>query len=1140
MAEVFLGLDPDLNRLVAIKVMQGNLGLDRDFGARFRHEAKLVASLRHPHIIQIFDFDMAGDQPFMVMEYLPGGTLKDRLGAGGDQTLAQRAQHLLPIAAALDHAHGEGIVHRDLKPTNILYTQAGMPVLADFGIAKLLDAATHLTRTGGLMGTPVYISPEQIAGRAIDHRADIYCLGVMLYQLVTGRLPFQAITSTGLLFQHLNTPPPAPRLLAPDLPAEVDEVLLRALAKDPAARFDSAGALLAALLAALGVEAIAATPAAWSTKQRPPAGIAADEDAGAGNDLAAVGPQAGAVLDEAPTEGDPAWSAFGPVSATPSALPGNTRPAATVGGRLPPGLTEFVGREEEVEKLSAMLAGGACRLVTVYGPGGIGKTRLAVEVAQRLAQPAGRGQAAGFAEGVVFVPLAGVAAADHVASAVAEAAGLGLSGSTPPDDQLLAFLRPRRRLLVLDNFEHLLAATPLLEAILDAAPGVSLLVTSRALLDLHGEHTLEVKGLPLKRGAWPDPAQTLAGGAADSPALTLFVLAARRADSHFVLNRDNRPSAQRICELVSGLPLAIELAAAWARLMSCQDIAAEIERSLDFLRSSLRNVPERHRSLRAVFESAWGRLSAPEQAALRRLAIFPAGFRREAASVVAGADLRTLSDLADASLIDGTTQGRYGLHAVIRQYALEKLVEAGEHVAVQANFGRYYADFARQRTPDFKTGAQAKTLADIGEEIENLRAAWAWAAEARRADTLDQMVEPLFRFYLLRCWYREGEAALNQGIAALEAPGGSPAPLALARLRLRQGGLVQVLGQREAAQAHLEQSLRALALLEAPAETAMAHIYLGNLAYRQGNHLVAREHYRTAAGLFEPLDDRWGLATALNNLGNVAKRLDELSEARQLYQTSLALTRGFGEPIGEAGCLTNLGEVAVLLGEHAEGQRLHAEALRIFRDLGDEMGVGVALHNLGQAAYYGGYFATAGRHFAASLATRQALEDAWDQAESHYMLGATAAEQGDWQQAGAETQAAYDFYTRAGNPQRLAASLYALAEAESAMGIDTAAAAHFAAALASLDSGADAAMGLAELALALDDFGDWARAWRLARFLLQEPGLPAGLRPKLVQLHDARVRRLPVAIRARGLNPGLAELLRRLLAAPDQPPGPPE
>jgi predicted ATPase len=1007
-------------------------------------------------------------------------------------------------------------------------------VLADFGIAKLLDSATQLTRTGGLLGTPLYIAPEQVAGQPVDPRADLYSLGVILYQLVTGRAPFQATTSSALLIQHLNAPPPAPRLLKPDLPAEVDEVLLRALAKEPGERFERASTLLETLLRALGDQA--GTPAPTARRRMTPTLGHATHEAQA-NTLAEPSEPEGATPDDAPTEADPDLPAPTPGRAQLHSAPGTARAFDSAPGQLPPSLTAFVGRESELETLLELLTSGGARLVTVYGPGGVGKSRLAVEAARRLAEPAGRDGAGADAPGarVMFVPLAGVAEADHAAAAVAESAGLALAGSASPAEQLLDYLRPRQGLLVLDNFEHLLAgkasrATALLEAILAAAPGIRLLVTSRELVDLHGEHTLELRGLPLEPSRPADPAQTLPGGG-ESQAARLFALAAQRADRSFSVDRSNRAWIRRICELVAGLPLAIELAAVWVRQMTCAEIAAEIEHSLDFLRSTLRNVPERHRSLRAVFESAWQQLSAGEQTALRRLAIFPGGFGREAAEAVAGADLHTLADLTAASLVDGTPQGRYALHAVVRQYAREKLEAAGERAALEAAFARYYAAFAAERAAALKTSAQATALAELSQEIENLRSAWARAAAERRAEILDRMVEPLFRLYLLRCWYREGEAALSQGMAALEAPDGPQAALALARLQLRQGGLVQVLGKQEEAQAHLAQSLETLAPLNAPGESAMAHIYLGNLAYRQGHHLTAREHYRQAGELFEPLGDAWGLATAYNNLGNVAKRLDELDEARRLYEASLALTRRLGEPIGEAGCLTNLGEVAVLLGEHAEGQRLHTQALEIFRALGDAMGVGVAQHNLGQAAFYSGDFATADRHIAESLATRQVLEDAWSQAEAHYMLGAVAAEQGDWRRAAAEVEAAHRFYAGAGNPQRLAASLYAWAEAESALGRDAAAEAHLAEALAQLDSGAgegdDGAAGLAQLALALDDFGDWARAWRLARFVLRQSELPAALRLSLVDLHDARVRRLPAAIRVKGLNAGLSELISR-------------
>lgn len=247
MAEVYAGIHPDLGRKVAIKVILPQFATESNFEDRFRREARLVASLRHPHIVQIYDFDVVDGRHFMVMEYLAGGTLKDRLRGLHQQkarmALPEAADLLDALADALDYAHSRGAIHRDIKPANILFTAEQEPVLTDFGIAKLLEDAARLTATGGVVGSPFYMPPEQATGAAVDARSDQYALGVVLYEMVTGRLPFQGSSAVAVMTQHLHNAPPAPRSLNAALPTAVEAVLLKALAKRPDDRFGSAGEL---------------------------------------------------------------------------------------------------------------------------------------------------------------------------------------------------------------------------------------------------------------------------------------------------------------------------------------------------------------------------------------------------------------------------------------------------------------------------------------------------------------------------------------------------------------------------------------------------------------------------------------------------------------------------------------------------------------------------------------------------------------------------------------------------------------------------------------------------------------------------------------------------------------------------------
>jgi hypothetical protein len=282
MADVYRARHPALARDVAVKVIHPHLATEPGFGERFAWEARLVAGLRHPGIVQVHDFDVVDGQPYMVMEYVDGGTLKDHLAGlrarGVVMSLDEAARFLVPIADALDHAHAHGAVHRDLKPANILLTSTGEPVLSDFGIAKILEDSVQLSATGALVGTPAYMSPEQAGSRPVDARSDQYSLGVMLFEMVTGRVPFRGESPTAVMVQHLQEPPPAPRTVNPDLPPAVEAVILKALAKDPGARFATAGDMARAFVAAARgaevVETIGGRPPADAPTIRDGVGVA--------------------------------------------------------------------------------------------------------------------------------------------------------------------------------------------------------------------------------------------------------------------------------------------------------------------------------------------------------------------------------------------------------------------------------------------------------------------------------------------------------------------------------------------------------------------------------------------------------------------------------------------------------------------------------------------------------------------------------------------------------------------------------------------------------------------------------------------------------------------------------------------------
>ncbi len=349
---------------------------------------------------------------------------------------------------------------------------------------------------------------------------------------------------------------------------------------------------------------------------------------------------------------------------------------------LPQRATRFVGREEERGKLGELLAEPSCRLLTTVGPGGIGKTRLAIEVA--------RDQRESFPDGVVFAPLVALTGAASLPTVVAGALGLTLSGQEDARSVVKRFLAEKRLLLVLDNFEHLLEGTSFVRELIDHCPGLKLLVTSRERLNLQHEWVFTLEGL-----AYPEEGTTL-GGAESFDAVQLFLQRARQAHHGFSLTADVPPAVMRICQLVAGMPLAIELASSWLRALPAGDIVRELERGIDLLESPVRDVPGRHRSVRAVFDHSWTLLSVEEREVLRRLSVFRGGFRREAAAVVAGASLPVLARLVDTSLLRMSTEGRYDRHPLLAQYTREKLAGRPEEKAeAEQKHGSYYLGLVR-------------------------------------------------------------------------------------------------------------------------------------------------------------------------------------------------------------------------------------------------------------------------------------------------------------------------------------------------------------------------------------------------------------------------------------------------------------
>jgi predicted ATPase len=604
---------------------------------------------------------------------------------------------------------------------------------------------------------------------------------------------------------------------------------------------------------------------------------------------------------------------------------------------LPSQLTPFIGRKDELAAITCRLQDPACRLLTLVGPGGIGKTRLAIQAAQNLIDIQSKGIA--FAHGVIFVPLSPVSSPGSLISAIAEAADFGFYSDVSPRQQLLDYLREKEMLLVLDNFE---TDADLITEILATAPAVRILVTSREALNLQEAWFHPVDGMSF-------PKEGMGEGKAleEYDAIRLFVQSACRAQVGFSLAAKQQ-SVARICRLVEGIPLAIELAAAWLKVLSCDEIAREIEHSLDFLATQHTNVPERHRSMRAVFEHSWRLLAEAEQDVLKRLSVFRGGFRQDAAESVAGASLIILKTLVEKSLLRPTDTGRYQMHELLRQFAAEKIEsDSVEKQSTQARHSRYYLTFLQVQEQSLKGEQQQTALVEIGKEIENVRTGWNWAVEQGQVDAIDRALESLYNFYQIRGRYQEGGETFGYAVQHVRGLNNQANPQKFktlqAKILARWGAFDASLGFTEPAKERLQKSLAIVQELGHQQEIAFCLDFLGRVAGWQGHYARARQLLQESLSISKAIDEREGMAITMNNLAEVVQFLGEYSEAKRLAQDSLDISCELGRRDWIAYALDRLGFNTFILGEYAESEQCYQESLAIFKELGDQLGISLTL-----------------------------------------------------------------------------------------------------------------------------------------------------------------------------------------------------
>jgi predicted ATPase/transcriptional regulator with XRE-family HTH domain len=645
----------------------------------------------------------------------------------------------------------------------------------------------------------------------------------------------------------------------------------------------------------------------------------------------------------------------------PSAVYEPGRNFSPSSGNLPGLLTPFIGRELELASLGQLLSDPQCQLLTLVGPGGIGKTRLAIEVAAHHRD--------NFPDGVWFVPLAPLSSSDYLIPAIADALNFRFQGPTEPQAQLVNYLHNKSALLVLDNAEHLLDGVGSFAEILKSSGQLKLLITSRERLNLLSEWVFEIQGLPV-------PPNELAEQFEEYSSVALFLQSARRIKSGFEVLDDERRWVVDICRLLEGMPLGIELAAGWVSLLTLQEIKDEIERDLSFLTSTFRDIPERHRSLWAVFDHSWNLLSPSERRVLCRLSVFRGGFTREAAQIVADASLSLLSSLFNKSLLRKKEGERYDLHETIRLYAGTHLAEnQNEEELARQHHSTYYLDLVYKYKTQLASANQKLALSVLNSEIDNLRLAWDWAVEHRRLKEIRQSLDALWRFYTYQSSFQEGIPVFEKVVKAfLDDPtGDAREPLAeslnvIGQALAKQGWFNFRLGRLESATQMLRQSIDMVGSLDDQPAMAFSLISLGgilaiNYDDPQGNVMLME-----SLDICHDIGDPWLNAISLANMAIAALTWRGYQEAQGLFRDAVAQARVAGDPAITAFCLTFSGLAAFSAGKLGEAHDLISESLAMSRACENRWDIATALSHLGQIACAQGQYLIAQERFRESIA----------------------------------------------------------------------------------------------------------------------------------------------------------------------------
>ena len=671
-------------------------------------------------------------------------------------------------------------------------------------------------------------------------------------------------------------------------------------------------------------------------------------------------------------------------------LPADFPPLKTLDARpnnLPAQTTPFIGREHEIRAIKEQLSNAKVRLLTLSGVGGTGKTRLALQAAADMVDE--------FEQGVFFVPLAALRDPALVLQTIAQAFDVREAAGRQLKEQLKDHLRGKQMLLVLDNFEQVIDAAPLLSELLSAAPGLKVLVTSREVLRLSGETDYPVPPLSLPDLRRLPPLNRLT----QYEAVALFIERAVAVKPAFTVTNENAPAVAEICYRLDGLPLAIELAAARVRVLPPQRMLSELSHRLSFLMGGARDLPARQKTLRGAIDWSHDLLTADEQKLFRRLSVFVGGCALEAIDAVCNIEpalsvLETMESLVGKSLVKQTEahgEARFVMLETIREYARDRLIAAGEAKRVRERHRACFLALAEEAKPKLMGAEQAEWLRRLDQEHDNLRAALDWSLIGPSSRGGLRLCGALQRFWWARGYLSEGRESCGR-----------------------------ILGKKGA---------------QGPTqERAKALNAAGVLAYQQGDYAAARALDEESLAIQRQLGDRKGIAASLNNLGLVACDQGDYSAARALYEESLAIKRELGDRSGIANSLNNLGNVAFDQAEFALARPLYEESLAIARELVDREGIARVLGNLGNVAKHQGDFASARALHEEGLAIKRELGFRQRIASSLNSLGSLASDQGDFASAQALYHEGLAMVSELGDKLGIAISLEGLAGVVAALG----------------------------------------------------------------------------------------------------------